>query len=265
MQFDSRLLVIDTESTGTDPATDRIVELAAVYFEGRAYVSHRQMLVDPEVPIPREASEIHHITDAKVAGKPKFHEIAGAFLRHVDGEPDGTEPPLLVGYNALAFDVPLLDAELARAGIDRRLDASRVLDPMVFVRYHLRHLRQRNLSAVCSHYGVKLENAHRAQADARATGKLLLRMVDAGVIPDDVDAALARQAEYRRTVDDEWTEFMYWLYRDRDDGRLRIGAGKHCGTPLAEVDGGYLDYLLAKVDDLPTGVRNAIRDERAIG
>ncbi len=69
MDFGARLFVLDTETTGLDPQNDRVVELAGVYFEGRRYRSHRQMLLDPGIPIPREASDIHHITASHGSGR----------------------------------------------------------------------------------------------------------------------------------------------------------------------------------------------------
>jgi DNA polymerase III subunit epsilon len=253
--FATRLLVVDTESTGLDPAADRIVELAAVYFDERAYSSMRQMLIDPGIPIPKEAAEIHRITDERVRGKPRFGDVAEAFLRHVDGT-DGPAP-VLVGFNALTYDVPLINAELARHGVARRLDASRVVDPIFFIRHSLRHIRHRSLGAMCEHYGVSLKDAHRAGADARATGELLLRLVEAGVIPDDVEEALAQQQAHRSMVEAEWEEFSYWLFRDRADGALRLGAGKHCGVRLDEVDASYLEYLAKTIADLPAAVKLA--------
>lgn len=253
--FGTRLLVLDTESTGIDPAADRIVELAAVYFVDRAYTSHRQMLIDPGVPIPAEASAIHKIGDEQVRGKPRFADVAENFLRHVDGVAEGGAPPILVGYNAIAYDIPLLNAELARAGVARELEVEHVVDPVVFVRYRLRHLRSRKLGDVCSQYGVRLDSAHRAAADARATGELLLRLVEAGVMPDDVDEALRLQRAHLQVLDAEWEEFGYWLYRDRDDGELRVGAGKHCGARVTEVDPSYFRYLLKTVTDMSEPVR----------
>lgn len=258
MDFGSRLFVIDTETTGLDPQNDRVVELAGVYFDKRAYVSHRQMLLDPGIPIPKEASDIHHITNERVAGKPRFGDVMERFFAHLDGV-DGP-PPVLVGFNAVTYDVPLLNAELARNGSSRKVDPELVVDPIFFVRHSLRHIRERSLGAMCTQFGVTLEDAHRAGADARATGELLLRMVQAKIIPDDVELALKLQREYRELVEAEWTEFSYWLFRDRADGSLRLGAGKHCGVRLQDADPGYLDYLVRTIADLPEGVKKAFAE-----
>lgn len=257
--FGTRLLVLDTESTGIDPEKDRIVELAAVYFVERAYASHRQMLIDPGIPIPKEASAIHHIGNEQVKGKPRFADVAENFLRHVDGVAESGDPPILVGYNAVSYDIPLLNAELARAGIDRRIPSDRVVDPVIFVRYRLRHMRGRKLTDLCQHYDIRLESAHRAAADARATGELLLRLVAEGIIPDDIDLTLRLQREHTELLEAEWNEFGYWLYRDRTDGQLRLGAGKHCGERLSDIDPGYLRYLLKTISDMNEAAREVFQ------
>jgi DNA polymerase-3 subunit epsilon len=256
--FDGRLLVFDTETTGVEVERDRIVELGAAYFEARAYVEHRRNLIDPGVPIPEGASAVHGITDARVAGKPSFAVVAPRFVAHLDGSERDDGPPVLCGYNALAFDVPLVNAELARVGLAYRIDPAMVVDPVIFVRWHLRALRSRALEPVCAHLGVSLEKAHSAAADARATGELLFRMIDAGHVPDDLDEALSEQAELAERLALEWERFGYWLYRDRSDGFLRLGAGRYCGEPLDSIDAGYLDFLLHKIDDLPAGAREEL-------
>lgn len=260
MNFATRLLVFDTETTGLDPAQDRIVELAAVYFVDRAYTSHHQMLINPGVPIPVEASDIHHVTNEAVADKPSFADVIDAFMAHVDGTGAHGAKPVLVGFNAVTYDVPLINAELVRHGSTHAIDPARVVDPIFFIRHSLRHVRQRSLGAMCEQFGVTLSNAHRAGADARATGELLFKLIEAGVIPDDVDQALELQSQYRAAVEAEWDEFSYWLFRDRDDGTLRLGAGKHCGVRLDEVDASYLAYLTRTITDLPEAVRAAFAE-----
>ena len=101
--------------------------------------------------------------------------------------------PLLCGYNAISFDVPLLNAEFARCGIPHRLDPGRVLDPIVWIRWFRRHWRERTLAAATKAYGVELSSAHAADADAEATAALTIQLVRDLVIPDDVELALIEQ------------------------------------------------------------------------
>lgn len=258
--FDQRVLFFDTETTGVDPEDARIVELGAAYFEGRVFTEYRRMLVNPGVPIPEEASAIHRITDAHVAEKPRFSEVAPSFIAHLDGSALGGAPPLLGGYNARAYDAPLVNAEFERAGVHFAIDEARVLDPIIFVRYHLRHLRNRTLSAIAETMGVRLINAHSAVADAIATGEIFFKMIERGMIPGDPEEALSVQEALSKQIEEEWERYSYWLFHHRSSGELIMGAGKYCGLPLSEVDRGYLDYLIGNADDLPADVRQAFED-----
>jgi uracil-DNA glycosylase len=192
------VLVFDTETTGLDVETARVVQLGASYWRGGVQLGPRRgMLVDPGVPIPPETSAVHGVTDERVAGAPSFAEVGARFARHLRGEAEPTAgglPPLLCGYNALEYDVPLLNAEMARHGLPERVDTAAVLDPMVWLRYHRRHWPSHKLVAVAKRYEYSLVDAHSASADAAATGAVLGGMVAEGLIPDDVGAALEEQA-----------------------------------------------------------------------
>lgn len=255
--------VFDTETTGVDVEQDRVVELGAIGCEAGAAARERKMRIDPGVPIPAAASEIHGIYDEHVRGKPSFKAIAARFIEYLTGHAQGHEAPWLCGYNAAGFDVPLLNAELARAGLDVRIDAASVVDPMVFVRWHLRHLRKRSLESACEHLGIPLLRAHSALDDATATLQLLLRMMDRGFIPTTLGEVLLEQARVSRLMQAEWEQYSYWLYHDRTDGKLRLGAGSYCGRYLGEVSHDYLQSLIKKVDDLPDKVRATFLQQAA--
>ena len=247
--------VFDTETTGVDALLDRVVELGAVSFAGGKRVDERRMRLNPGQPIPPGASAIHGISDRDVAGKPPFAEVAERFAMYLDGRMHGGVLPWLAGYNATGFDVPLLNAEFARVGSSYRIDEGRVVDPMLFVRWHLRHLRSRSLENICAHFGIDAGRSHSALDDARATATLLFRLIDEGIIPKDVHAALQKQAVLKPQLEAEWKAFSYWLYHDRSDGRLRLGAGSYIGTALTDASPDYLRSLLSKVGDLPERVR----------
>lgn len=257
----ARVMVLDTETTGVDVEADRVVELGAAYFEAGSLWDVRRMRINPGRPIPEAASAIHGIRDEDVRHKPTFAEIGARFWAHVEGTALSGPRPLLAGYNASGFDIPLLNAELSRAGLPWRIDASKVLDLMVFVRWHHRDLQRRSLESVCHHYQIPLVRAHSALEDAKATGALLLRLVAEGLVPTDVEEALAEQRRLCASLQEERTRWSYWVYRDRRDGRLRIGAGRHCGRLLEEVDTEYLSSLLERIADLPPPVR-ALFEER---
>jgi len=104
------LVVFDTETTGTNARSDRIVEIACVKLhpDGRREVWVRRL--NPGIPIPAASTAIHGISDADVAGSPRFAEVArelAEFLANAD----------LAGYNITGFDLPVLRIEFLRAGI----------------------------------------------------------------------------------------------------------------------------------------------------
>lgn len=247
--------VFDTETTGVCPDEDRVVELGAVCFAEGRIANERRMRINPGRPIPAEASAVHGIWDADVQSKPTFADIASRFSPYFDGRMHGGRAPWLVGYNAGGFDVPLLNAEFRRIPFAFHIDPKRVVDPMLFVRWHLRHLRSRSLENICLHFGIDTGRAHSALDDARATGALLFRLLDDGLIPPVVSEALRLQEQLRPQLEAEWQDFSYWIYRDRRDGRLRLGAGSFIGTAVTEASPDYLRSLLSKISDLPERVR----------
>lgn len=254
---ESEILVFDTETTGVDPATCRIVELGAIVLRRGQLAEKFHTYVNPGCPIPAETTAVHGIDDAKVAGAPRFEAVAARVAERFGAF------PLTGGYNAIHFDVPLLNAEMGRAGMGFTVDPSRSLDPVIFCRWHLRAERDRKLATMCAHplFKVPLDNAHTAVADASAAALLLLAMVEGGIVPDDVDAALAEQTRYAAVQADESERWSYWLYTDRRDGKtVRMGAGKNCGYRLADVDPGYLRFMLG-IADLHAGARAAFEAE----
>ena len=131
LSLDRPLAVFDIESTGTNPRTDRIIELAIVKLlpgGGREERTWRfQPLDDGGQPmaIPREASAIHGITNEDVAGAPAFRDRAAEVVAFLDGCD-------LAGYNAIRFDVPMLAAELERAGQALGAEGRFLVDPGVW-------------------------------------------------------------------------------------------------------------------------------------
>ncbi|MEV4442083.1 exonuclease domain-containing protein [Streptomyces sp. NPDC049577] len=177
------LIGFDLETTGTDPATARIVTAAVVETKGGEVAARHGWLADPGVPIPAGATAVHGITTerAAAAGRPAHEvaeEVAGVLAGHwALGRP-------VVAYNA-AFDLTLLSAELARHGLPSLADRLRgpddgavgdgaavvgpVIDPLTIDRAADRYRKgRRTLAAVCEEYGVVLDDAHEAGADALA-------------------------------------------------------------------------------------------------
>jgi DNA polymerase III epsilon subunit-like protein len=251
------LFALDTETTGPDPANDRVVELGASYLlAGRPHGAPLRQLVDPGQYIPAGATQVHGIRNEDVAGAPTWPAVAAQFRPHV------TSGAIPCGYNILGFDRPLIDAENRRHDLGWSMPP--VLDAYVWASWHHRGERTRKLGPMCAFYGIVLpeDRAHSADADALAVGMLLVAMARAGVVPDDVEAAFADQARLLALLDDENRRFGRFLYLDREDGRFRVGLGKHAGTPLDECDAEYLRWMLGR-PDVPEEARSVIM--RALG
>lgn len=211
-------VAVDCETTGTDPATARIVEVAAILVAPGAAPLRRVWRCNPGVPVGDSAS-VHGITDADVADAPPFARIAW----EVDVMLKGA---VLVTFNGLAFDVPLLAAEFARCGV--AWQHGPVVDVLALDRARTRH----DLASVVRRYlGREHVGAHGAEADAAATLDVLLAMAgDASV-----DALAAESAGNRATADGK----VMW----RDDGVAVWGFGKHYGKPLAH-DRSYAAWVV---------------------
>ncbi|MEI5521043.1 3'-5' exonuclease [Streptomyces brasiliscabiei] len=171
------LIGFDLETTGTDPRESRIVTGAVIEVRDGEPVGHREWLADPGMEIPAEAVAVHGITNARATaeGRPA-DQVADAIADVLVSYWKAGVP--VVAYNA-AFDLTLLSAELRRYALPSlrdRLggqDPAPVVDPYTIDRSVDRYRRgKRNLEAVCGEYGVPLDAAHDASADALAAARL---------------------------------------------------------------------------------------------
>src|SRR3954453_6268942 len=104
IKLDRPLAVLDLETTGVDPKTDRIVEVSVLKLVPGGGHDHRTRRVNPGVPIPPEATAVHGITDDDVADCPAFRAIAPGLARFLDGCD-------LCGFNILKYDLRMLAGE----------------------------------------------------------------------------------------------------------------------------------------------------------
>jgi len=155
--------VLDLETTGFSPRTERIVEVAVVHVSpGGTAGAEWSTLVHPDRSTVG-ATHVHGIRPADVRGAPRFADVAGAVVEQLAGR-------VLVAHNA-SFDVPFLRAEMERAGVAMPEVAE--LCTLRESRLHLPDLLKRKLADCCAAAGVRLSGAHSALGDARATAELL--------------------------------------------------------------------------------------------
>ncbi|GAA2248118.1 3'-5' exonuclease [Kitasatospora cystarginea] len=171
--YEGPLASFDTETTGVDVETDRIVSAALVLQPSPGTAARTvSWLADPGIPIPDGARAVHGITDAQVRAHGRPPRTVVAEIARALGEQARAGVPLVV-MNA-PYDLTLLDRELRRhreiSLPDSLGDAELlVLDPRVLDRYVDRYRKgRRTLSDLCAHYGVTLTGAHDAAADAAA-------------------------------------------------------------------------------------------------
>lgn len=168
------LLALDFETCGLPAWDTRVVQVALALIGGLERAVTHTWLVDPGMPIPEQATAVHHITDEMVQrdGRPyedTLRQVADRVTAHlIEGHP-------LIAMNA-SFDCTLLEAELQRLGIPtitQRLGAfAPVIDPLVLDKRLDRRKGKRNLLALCEHYQVRHEGAHDAGEDALAAARV---------------------------------------------------------------------------------------------
>lgn len=168
LKLNRPIVFFDLETTGTNISSDRIVEISLIKLHPDGRVLEKTRRVNPEMHIPESATAIHHITDEDVASEPTFRQIASSLAQLISGCD-------IAGFNSNRFDIPLLDAEFERAGVDFDLTKSRFIDVQTI--YHKKE--PRTLVAAYRYYCDKnLEEAHSALADTRATMEVLMAQLE---------------------------------------------------------------------------------------
>ncbi|MET7512396.1 3'-5' exonuclease [Streptomyces sp. NPDC005480] len=172
--YEGPLAAFDTETTGVDVENDRIVSAAIVVQDAagsRPRVS--RWLVNPGVPVPAGATEVHGLTDEHLQRNGRWPAPVMEEIARLLGEQAAAGRPLVV-MNA-PFDLTLLDRELRRhraSALGRYMESSSlcVLDPRVLDKHLDRYRKgRRTLTDLCAQYEVELEGAHDAAADAQAS------------------------------------------------------------------------------------------------
>ncbi len=225
------LVFFDLETTGVNANTDRIVEIAYLKVYPNGNEETKTFRVNPGMPIPKEASDIHHITDEDVANSPSFKEIGKNIAKDIEGCD-------LAGFNSNRFDVPMLAEEFLRNDIDIDLSKRKLIDVQVI--FH--KMEQRTLSAAYKFYcNADLEGAHGAEADTRATYEVLKSQLDR--YPDltnDVQY-LSEFSSFNRNVD-----FAGKIVLNDKDVEV-FNFGKYKDQPVEDIlkkDSGYYGWMM---------------------
>jgi len=232
------LVSLDVETTGINPRTDRIVQLGVIKVYPPALTVRQWMtLVNPGMPIPKAASDVHGITDARVADAPRFAQLASRLLA-------GLTDCDMCGYN-INFDLQFLRAEFARVKMD--FVPAHVVDSFRIFQHH----EPRNLKAAVRFFlNEDLGQAHDAIVDAVAALRVLDAEVARYALPTTVPELATRFAR-RDDVDPDGK--IVWRGNE-----ACINFGKHRGTPLTQVDPDYLRWIVNA--DFPPDVKRVAQD-----
>jgi len=220
----------DLETTGTNLAKDRIVEIAILKVYPNGNKESRTWLVNPEMEIPKEVIAIHGISNEKVAKEPTFKELSKQIYDMIKGCDLG-------GYNSNRFDIPLLAEELLRADID--FDMKNMLAVDVQTIFHKKE--QRTLAAAFKFYcGKDLIDAHSAAADTEATYEVLKSQLDKY---EDLENDIKWLSQY--SARKNFADFAGFISFNKK-GEEVFSFGKYKGKLVEEVlekEPGYFGWL----------------------
>lgn len=164
--------IIDIETTGGSPKTEKITEIAVFLHDGTRVTDEFTSLVNPERSIPSFITEITGISNKMVANAPKFYEIAKDIV-------ELTNDRIFVAHNA-PFDYSFICEEFRQLGY---VYSRNMLCTVKLSRKMIPGLRSYSLGKICPELNIRIENRHRAKGDALATVKLfemLLTLESAG-------------------------------------------------------------------------------------
>lgn len=160
--------VIDLETTGGNPESEKIIEIGMVRIENRKISEERSFLINPEKEIPDFVQKLTGIRKADVEHSPKIYEVIDEIVQFIGDS-------ILVAHNT-SFDVPFLNGVLKK--LQRPTLDNRVICTNIMTKYMIPDIMSSNLNYMSQIFDIPHSQAHRAIEDARATGRLLLRYLE---------------------------------------------------------------------------------------
>jgi DNA polymerase-3 subunit epsilon len=248
INLEKPLAIFDLETTGINITSDRIVEIAIIKVHPDGTEERYCQRVNPQMPIPKNISEIHGIYEEDILNEPTFAEIAETVVAFI-GESD------LAGYNSNKFDIPVLAEELMRVGSTFDISKRKFVD----VQNIFHKMEQRTLAAAYQFYCKKdIENAHNALYDAEATWDVLKAQVERY---EDLTNDISFLSEFSKAGNFNLLDFAGRLAID-EDGNAIYNFGKHKGKTIKQVsliEPGYYGWMLDA--DFPLYTKQCLRKE----
>ena len=224
------LVIFDLETTGVDTNKDRIVEFAAIKVDWETFdeIDKKRFLINPQMPIPAESSDIHGIYREDIIAAAVFADVAKELVEWMKGCD-------LAGYNIVRFDIPILLAEFARAKVkfDIPDDVSLVDGWQIYA-----HFLPHTLAGAHKFYcGSEFRGAHRAMNDVRATQAVLAEQLNKHFSNEGSAAHISQQTKPADSID-----FQAKLIWKNDE--VCLSFGKHMGQSLRAIPRPYINWML---------------------
>lgn len=228
-------ICLDLETTGLNPETDEIIEVAAVIFNFSEHLDTFETLIDPGKEISKESIEIHHITDDMVKGKPKIQEILPQLVKMIGSH-------IIVGHG-INTDLAFLNTALKKYCIPHNMHNNPIIDTLRLARLY-GECSVNSLEMLRTHFNIANEGAHRAMSDV--------------VVNIEVFKYLCQQFKKTEQV----------LDRLRSPILLKtMPLGKHKGRLFSQIPVEYLRWALHKDfdQDLLYSIRNELKKRKQGG
>jgi DNA polymerase-3 subunit epsilon len=240
------LAFFDLETTGVDTVNDRIVEISMLKAMPDGSCTSKTMRINPEMPIPVEASAVHGIYDEDVKDCLTFRKAVHEIISFLEGCD-------LAGYNSVKFDLPLLVEECMRVNVEFDISKRRMVDAQKI--FH--HMEPRNLAAAFRFYcGREMSEegvAHTAEFDTYVTFQVLIEQVkryenqerkdEKGVVTIPIQNDVEVLDKISRGNQFDLASRM--VYNDK--GLVVFNFGKHKGKVVTDVlrnEPSYYDWMM---------------------
>jgi DNA polymerase III subunit epsilon len=221
---------IDCETTGLDPAEDRVIEVGVGVFTISTVLEEFESLIDPQREIPESSIVFHRITQDMIVGKPTIDKVVPQILKMIGKH-------IIVGHG-VGFDIELIAIAADRAGIPHTLRSNRYLDTLRMARLY-GESPTNSLEQLRNHFNIPLEGAHRAMNDVVVNREVFKFLAHKYKTTEQLFDILSRPVKLRT-----------------------MPLGPHKGRPLKEVP---LQYLLwAANKDFDQDLLFSIRSEIAV-
>lgn len=165
--FNQPIVVLDIETTGLEPKKHSITEIGAVKLINKKIIDSFETFVNPEIPIPSDITKLTGIDDYMVKDAPLIGQALG-MLKDFCGD------AALAAHNA-PFDIGFIREKAKSIGWEIK---NPIIDTLSLSKELIKELKRHRLDQLAKHFGIRLDNHHRAQADARATGEILIKLFE---------------------------------------------------------------------------------------